>query len=105
MRRILSLIPKQFLAGGRQNDCLPVVLDHYPEVAEAVRWLGNFAEARLTGTGGVVFAEFRQEAEAFDLLQRVPDRYQAFVARGLDCSPLMARAGIVVDMDGASPSG
>lgn len=85
---------RDFLAGGRGNDCLPVVLNHYPDVAEAVRWLGEFAEPRLTGTGGAVFAEFGQEEAARELLQRVPERYQAFVAQGLDSSPLQARVGM-----------
>lgn len=84
---------RDFLAGGRLNDCLPVVSNHYPEVAAALRWLGNHAEARLTGTGGAVFAEFGQEEEASALLRRVPECYRAFVARGLDTSPLLSMAG------------
>jgi len=96
---------RDFLAGGQVNDCLPVVLNHYPEVAEAVRWLGSFAAARLTGTGGAVFAEFRQEAEAFEVLRQVPDRYQAFVAKGLDHSPLLTRVRGSTEIIGASPNG
>ncbi|WP_275097718.1 4-(cytidine 5'-diphospho)-2-C-methyl-D-erythritol kinase [Sedimenticola hydrogenitrophicus] len=82
---------RDFLAGSQVNDCLPVVLNHYPEVAAAVRWLETFAPARLTGTGGAVFAEFAGEAEARRVLQQVPDLYKAFVARGLDSSPLLER--------------
>lgn len=96
---------RDFLAGGRLNDCLPVVSNHYPEVAAALRWLGNHTEARLTGTGGAVFAEFGQEEEANALLQKVPDCYRAFVARGLDVSPLLTMAGASAEFDGASPSG
>ncbi len=95
---------RDFLAGGQENDCLPVVLKRYPEVFEALRWLERYAPARLTGTGAALFAEFAQEAEARAVLQQVPGRYQAFVARGLDCSPLLVRAGVPTDA-GASPSG
>ncbi len=85
---------RDFLAGGQENDCLPVVTSHYPDVAEAIRWLGKTAVARLTGTGGAVFAEFRHEAEARQLLQQVPEKFTAFVAKGLDQSPLLARIGL-----------
>ncbi len=80
---------RDFLAGGRENDCLPVVSRGYPEVAEALQWLGAHAEARLTGTGGSVFAEFADESAARDVLRQVPDGYRAFVARGLNRSPLL----------------
>ncbi|WP_046861339.1 4-(cytidine 5'-diphospho)-2-C-methyl-D-erythritol kinase [Sedimenticola thiotaurini] len=96
---------RDFLAGGRLNDCLPVVSNHYPEVAAALRWLGNHAEARLTGTGGAVFAEFERAEQASELLRKVPECYRAFIARGLDTSPLLAMAGGSAEIDGASPSG
>ena len=82
---------RDFLAGGQVNDCLPVVLKRYPEVEEAFRWLSQFAEARLTGTGGCIFAEFASEAAANEVLRRVPERFEAFVAEGGDRSPLMQK--------------
>ncbi|WP_051302662.1 4-(cytidine 5'-diphospho)-2-C-methyl-D-erythritol kinase [Sedimenticola selenatireducens] len=82
---------RDFLAGSQVNDCLPVVLKRYPEVATAVGWLNRFAPARLTGTGGAVFAEFAGETEARRVLRQVPGLYTAFLARGLDSSPLLER--------------
>jgi len=79
---------RDFLAGSRENVCLPVVSRRYPEVAEALGWLGGFAEARLTGTGGSVFAEFTDESAARRLCRQAPPKFQAFVARGLERSPL-----------------
>ncbi|HEY0339593.1 MAG TPA: 4-(cytidine 5'-diphospho)-2-C-methyl-D-erythritol kinase, partial [Steroidobacteraceae bacterium] len=38
-------------SSASRNDCEPVVRARYPEVADALSWLGNFAPARLTGTG------------------------------------------------------
>lgn len=96
---------RDFLAGGQENDCLPVVLKRYPAVGEALQWLKAFAPARLTGTGGAVFAEFKREAEARQVLQQVPGKYQAFVAKGLDSSPLIARAAVEIEQAGASPGG
>ena len=85
---------RDFLAGSQENSCLPVVLHHYPEVAEAVQWLGSFAAARLTGTGGCVFAEFKSEDAARQVLQKAPAKYRAFVAKGLNRSPLKSQVGM-----------
>lgn len=79
---------RDFLAGSVENDCVPAVCRRYPEVAEAMAWLGRFAKPRLTGTGATVFASFADEAAAREVLEQVPGRYQAFLARGLNRSPL-----------------
>ncbi|HHH39116.1 MAG TPA: 4-(cytidine 5'-diphospho)-2-C-methyl-D-erythritol kinase, partial [Sedimenticola sp.] len=65
----------------------------YPAVAAAMAWLEGFAEPRLTGTGACVFAAFDEEAEARDLLDRVPADFQAWVTRGLNRSPLQGCEG------------
>jgi 4-diphosphocytidyl-2-C-methyl-D-erythritol kinase len=80
-----------FFSGSQGNDCLPVVVRHYPAVAEAIRWLGQFAEPRLTGTGACVFAVFPEQDAALELLQRLPTGVTGFVARGLNRSPLLER--------------
>jgi len=76
---------------GTRNDCEPVVRARYPEVADALSWLGNFASARLTGTGSCIFASFATAIEAERVAARVPDCWRAFVARGLNVSPVHAR--------------
>jgi 4-diphosphocytidyl-2-C-methyl-D-erythritol kinase len=78
-------------SSGSRNDCEPVVCARYPEVADALSWLGNFAPARLTGTGSCIFAAFASAIEAERVAARVPDRWRAFVARGLNVSPVHAR--------------
>lgn len=77
-----------FRAGRVRNDCEPVVRRLSPEVGKALDWLGEFAPARLTGTGGCVFAAFAEEAQARRVLALVPAGWHAFVARGVDESPL-----------------
>ncbi len=81
-----------FLSGCVDNSCLPVVCEHYPEVAAALEWLNQHAQARLTGTGGCIFAAFEDEASARQLLQQLPKPYQGFVGRGLNRSPLFDSA-------------
>lgn len=82
---------RDFLAGLTVNDCLPVVVKRYPEVAAALSWLGQFGQARLTGTGSCVFAEFEDAARAEQVLSALPAGYQGFVARGRNRSPLLDR--------------
>jgi 4-diphosphocytidyl-2-C-methyl-D-erythritol kinase len=76
-----------FQSGGR-NDCEPVVRGRFPEVAEALDWLGRFAPARLTGTGSCIFAPCATAIDAERLAARVPDRWTSYVARGLNVSPV-----------------
>ena len=75
-------------SSGSRNDCEPVVRARYPEVADALSWLGHFAPARLTGTGSCIFAAFGSAIEAERVAARAPDRWRAFVARGLSVSPV-----------------
>jgi 4-diphosphocytidyl-2-C-methyl-D-erythritol kinase len=78
-----------------RNDCEPVVRSRYPAVAAALDWVGARARARLSGTGSCVFAEFASAVEAERIAARVPDEWTAFVARGLDRSPLEAALGSI----------
>ena len=82
-----------FLESGGRNDCEAVVRTRFPAVGEALDWLGRHAPARLTGTGSCVFAKFSRVEEAERVAARVPDQWRAFVARGLDQSPLLDELG------------
>ena len=88
---------RAFFETGGRNDCEPVVRARWPEVAEALDWLGGqlpgdsrLAPARLTGTGSCIFAPLASAAEAERIAASVPDRWRSFVARGLNVSPLRA---------------
>ena len=78
-----------FFGGHSRNDCQNVVADLYPEIAKALKWLGNFSEARLTGTGASVFASFETQAEAKALQDQVPSQWRCIVARGVNRSPAL----------------
>jgi 4-diphosphocytidyl-2-C-methyl-D-erythritol kinase len=78
-----------FLETGGRNDCEAVVRARFPAVAEALDWLARHAPARLTGTGSCVFASFSRAADAERVAARVPDEWRAFVARGVNRSPLL----------------
>ena len=80
-----------FLTAGGRNDCAPVATRRYPEVARVMAWLGQRGDARLTGTGSCVFADFPDRAHAEAALADLPGGWSAYVARGIDRSPLPER--------------
>lgn len=77
-----------FIAGDDRNDCLAVVRQRYREVSAALDWLANVGRPRLTGTGACVFCTFATAAQAHAACSLVPPRFSAFVACGMNRSPL-----------------
>lgn len=80
-----------FLTTGGHNDCAPVVAGRVAEVGRALAWLGQRGEARLTGTGSCVFAEFTDRPQAEAALVGLPAPWSGHVVRGLERSPLQQR--------------
>ncbi len=80
-----------FLESGGHNDCLGVVRRRYPEVASALDWLSGYGAARLTGTGACVFLAVDTMNDGRDILRKLPPALDAFLARGLNDSPLLER--------------
>ncbi|OQW74496.1 MAG: 4-(cytidine 5'-diphospho)-2-C-methyl-D-erythritol kinase [Proteobacteria bacterium ST_bin11] len=79
---------RDFIAGDWQNDCLPVVSRLYKPVDEAMDALSQYAEARLTGTGACVFAQFDSEGAAREAFSALISNWSVYLARGLNASPL-----------------
>jgi len=83
-----------FFSGQGTNDLEAAVVARYPEVAAGLAWLRQHRpQARMTGSGACVFAEFETEAEAralhaAALRSDLPGGMQGFVARGLERHPL-----------------
>jgi 4-diphosphocytidyl-2-C-methyl-D-erythritol kinase len=78
-----------FFSGQGRNDLEAVVAARYPEVAAHLEWLRQRSpQARMTGSGACVFAEFTSEAQAHALYNQLPGDMRGFVARGLDRHPL-----------------
>lgn len=80
-----------FLAGQHQNDCVDVVSKLYQSVKSALIELSCFSEARLTGTGACVFAEFSCEAEARKAYESLQKNWQVYIAQGMNKSPLLTK--------------
>jgi len=78
-----------FITGQHQNDCLEVVRKLYLPVNEALCDLSGFSEARLTGTGACVFAQFESEQAARDAYLSLKKKWQQiYLAKGISSSPL-----------------
>jgi 4-diphosphocytidyl-2-C-methyl-D-erythritol kinase len=81
-----------FVSGAKtQNAFEPVVRARYPAIAKALDWLAKSGDARLTGTGGVVFAAVPSN-QAQDIAAGCPPAMRAWVVRGINVSPLLARS-------------
>ena len=80
--------PDKFLEAPFRNDMERVVVARYPQVREALDWLGKRAKARMTGSGGCVFAAFSSREAAQAALDGLPATMKGFVARGLEHHPL-----------------
>lgn len=83
----LKMLP--FLPGSGRNDLQVVATTLYPDIGAHLDWLLQHADARMTGSGACVFAEFGTEAKARKVEARLQGGMQGCVARGLDRHPLL----------------
>lgn len=73
-----------------KNDLQTVACALFPQVAEAISWLGQFGGAKMTGSGACVFCAFPDEAAADNVLRQVPAHWNAWKAQALQRHPLHA---------------
>jgi len=69
----------------------PVVRGRFPAVAAALDWLGRHGEARLSGSGGAVFAAVASRDAGEAILAAMPAGFRGWVVRGINESPLRQR--------------
>jgi len=85
-----SITISRFLSGEGRNVCEDVVRNRYQAVSEALDWLAQFGQARMTGTGACVFADFDSQQQAQQVVNSLPKKWQGFVAKSCNISPLTA---------------
>ena len=71
------------------NDCETFVIKHYPEVANLLAWLLEYAPSRMTGTGACIFTRFDSQEEACKVQNNLPLGVESFVSQGVNTSPLI----------------
>ncbi len=79
-----------FVSGRhRENDCRSLVVSKYDAVGRALKALSVYGEARLTGTGACVYAEFPEKERAEQAKNGLMADWSCFVAKGLNSSPIL----------------
>ena len=71
------------------NDCQRLVIKRYPEVANLLARLVEYAPSQMTGTGACIFSRFETEQQALEVQQSLPKSIQSFVTKGVNQSPLI----------------
>ena len=87
-RNTPSMILNDISWKNTHNDCQDLVAKMYPQVANALEWLLQYAPSRMTGTGACLFGYFDNKKDALNALKNKPDDCQGFVAKGSNISPL-----------------
>jgi 4-diphosphocytidyl-2-C-methyl-D-erythritol kinase len=90
-----SITIADFLAGDCKNDCLAVVRKLYPAVEKALSALSFYSEARLTGTGACVFAQFASRELAEKAYSELSNAWQVYLAKGLNESLLLQKLNLL----------
>lgn len=70
------------------NDLEPVAIKSCPDIGRHIKWLSQFGNARMTGSGSSVFCKFATEAMAREALHQLPRDMKGFVAASCDTHPL-----------------
>lgn len=79
---------RDFLAGDGRNDCTKIVCELYEPVKKALVDLSRYSEAKLTGTGACVFAQFDSKEKAELAYHALTEKWDVYLARGLNKSTL-----------------
>ena len=88
-RNTPAITMSAFFEGQTHNDLQAVVVERFPSVRNALNWLGNFAPARMTGSGACVFAALDSRDAAESILRQCPDDFKGFVAKGVNNRPTL----------------
>ena len=71
-----------------ENQLEPIVRAEYPQVDELFRWLAEYGEPRMCGSGGSVFLPISDQGYGLDVLKELPSFSSGFVAKGMNFHPL-----------------
>ncbi|MCL4759330.1 MAG: 4-(cytidine 5'-diphospho)-2-C-methyl-D-erythritol kinase [Rhodocyclaceae bacterium] len=77
-----------FASAATRNVLQDVACARFPEVADAIDWLGQHAPARMTGSGACVFAPVASETVAAHIARACPARWRVRIARSIERHPL-----------------
>lgn len=83
------MTPAAWHDGIGHNDLEEVACSRFPLVAEYLSWLKQYApDTMMTGSGACIFAALSTRKEAEDILARIPEGMEGWIAAGLVEHPL-----------------
>ncbi len=82
---------RDFRAGHGGNDLAPVVRRQYGEVDRAWRWLAEYGQVRMSGSGASLFLEVPDRAFGEAVVAACPAGWRICLARARNEHPLHAR--------------
>lgn len=71
-----------------KNDLQVVAANLFPPIADAIKWLQQYGDARMTGSGACVFCPFKEEHQVDAVLATVPPQWKAWKAKAITHHPL-----------------
>ena len=71
------------------NQLEPIARAEHTEIDDLLKWLSQFGEPRMTGSGASVFLPLLNQEYGLDILKNKPPNTQGFVAKGLNVHPLL----------------
>ncbi|MGI9310470.1 MAG: 4-(cytidine 5'-diphospho)-2-C-methyl-D-erythritol kinase [bacterium] len=74
---------------GARNDLEPIAAALHPQVADALARLQRCGDARMSGSGGAVYAAFDSHAQAMHAAVSMPRELRARVTRSINRHPLL----------------
>lgn len=82
-----------------RNDLQAVATKLFAPVAQAIEWLSQYGDARMTGSGACVFCAFSSESEAEVVLANMPPVWTAWKAQALARHPLQVVLQVGSDIE------
>ena len=77
-----------FASRTTRNDLQPIACRLFPEIAAVIEWLGQYAPARMTGSGACIFAEVGSSEEAARIIAACPSGWRAWQVSSMRSHPL-----------------
>lgn len=77
-----------FALPATRNDLEAIACKLHPVIGEVIEWLGQYAPARMTGSGACVFAELDDQGMASRIIETCPPHWRAWTAGSLARHPL-----------------
>ena len=79
---------EDYMQGCTGNDLEPVVRPSNPEIGAALTHLGQYGNARMSGTGSAVYVSVESRELAMQIRDSLPSEMRGFIAQQVNQSPL-----------------